>query len=187
MQSQASFLQKKFLKREANRGESDCNEMSYRKKQRQRTALGLAGMLMIWTATTAQSQLFIDVYPSQDNTNQTLWIFSGQSTAHYTSTIRSSGNYHRRDSWKLNAAHGFDVYFDNIPTNRLFNLSPLFSSTNQTDIESIESRLQGSSRVTSPFYSGLTFFYQLNQLADSDHRKRKQNHRLDFHEQGIAK
>ena len=70
----------------------------------------------------------------------------------YPSTIRSSGNYHRRDSWKT-----IGLYNANNPTNALFSLSPLFSSTNSKDIESIESRLQGSSRAASPFYSGLTF------------------------------
>lgn len=113
----------------------------------------LAGFL---TATTTQAQLHIDIYPSQDNpTSQTIWIFSGSSTAFYGSSIRSSQNYHERDSWKVQINNGF--YESNKPTNQFFNLAPLFSSTNQTDIESIESRLSGSSRVTSPFYSGLTF------------------------------
>ena len=108
-----------------------------------RMALGLAGMVMIWTATTAQSQLIIDVYPSIDNpTTQTIWIFGGSSSAHYTSTIRSSGNYHARDSWKLPTVFfSTDFYTANKPTNQLVSLSPLFSSTNNPrDIESVKVR-----------------------------------------------
>ena len=63
--------------------------------------LGGAGLALIWTATTAQAQLYIDVYPSQDNDNQTIWIFHGVSAAGITTSIRSSGNYHARDSWKI--------------------------------------------------------------------------------------
>ena len=126
-----------------------------------RTALGWAGLALIWTATTAQAQLFINIYPSQDNPDsETIWIFSGSPrgfTAHYSSSIRSSGNYHARDSWKVRHGIGYTLYRVNNPSNQLSNLSPLFSSTNTIDIESIESRLSGSSRATSPFYSGLTF------------------------------
>lgn len=76
----------------------------------------------------------------------------------YGSAIRNitATNYHVRHSWK-----NFSPYFlysdNNKPTNQLVSLSSLFSSTNSKDIESIESRLQGSSRAASPFYSGLTF------------------------------
>ncbi len=110
-----------------------------------RTALGWAGMALIWATPESQAQLLIDVYPSQDNSNQTLWIFSGSSAANYGSSIRSSGNYHARDSWKLNAAHGVDVYFANQPTNQLVSLFPLFSSTNNLiDIESVQTRIPSS-------------------------------------------
>ena len=129
--------------------------MKFNAKLTKRTALGWAGMALIWTATTAQAQLIIDVYPSQDNPTKTLWIFRDSSTAHYGSSIRSSGNFHRRDSWKINTV---DIYTANKPTNQLFNLAPLLSSTNNPkDIESITTRLAGNARVTSPFYSGLTF------------------------------
>lgn len=110
--------------------------------------LVLAGMALIWTATTAQAQSYIiSVYPSQDNPNsQTLWIFSGSSTAYYGSSIRSSGNYHARDSWKFTSTWG-DFYIANQPTNQLVSLSPLFSSTNNPiDIESVQNRLPGGSR-----------------------------------------
>ena len=115
-----------------------------------RMALGLVGMAIFWTATTAQAQLVIDVYPSQDDPTKTLWIFSGSSTAHYGSSIRSSQNYHARDSWKYSGGDG-TLYFANNPTNQLFNLAPLFSSTNTIDIESVTARLPGVPRhVLSP-------------------------------------
>ena len=85
----------------------------------------------------SQAQLFINVYPSQDNpTNQTLWIFSGRSIVHYGSSIRSSQNFHKRDSWVTD-----ELYEANKPTNQIFSLSPLFSSSNTKDIESVTKRL----------------------------------------------
>ncbi len=103
--------------------------------------LALAGFL----ATTAEAQLFINVYPSQNNTNQTLWLFSGEQQAEHTSTIRSSGNYHRRDFWKMNPAGPVTNFYYGAdkPTNAFFNLTPLFGSTNAIDIESIRTRFSG--------------------------------------------
>ena len=104
--------------------------------------IALAGFL---ATTGAQAQLIIDIYPSQDNPNQTLWIFSGSSTARYGSTIRSSGNFHVRDSWKIRTGSIGDLYTDNKPTNAVISLFPLFSSTNnQRDIDSITRRLPGA-------------------------------------------
>lgn len=126
-------------------------------------ALGWAGMALIWTATTAQAQhLYIDVYPSQDNTNQTLWIFSGGTgggKAVHGSSIRSSGgtNYHVRDSWKirgLGSSVGNSFYTANKPTNEVFSLSPLFSSANNPkDIESVRIRRFGSPGSYSSLFS----------------------------------
>lgn len=98
---------------------------------------------LAWTDTTAQAQLHINIYPSIDNpTSETIWIFGGSSSAHYSSTIRSEGNYHARDSWKLATSfYSRDFYTANKPTNAFFNLTPLFSSTNnQRDIESVKVR-----------------------------------------------
>ena len=111
----------------------------------QRKAFGWIwlALAMIWTAPPeSQAQLFIEVFPSQDNPNQTLWIFAGDSTALSDNTIRSSGNFHRRDSWKLQLP---ELYIANKPTNELVSLSPLFSSTNHPkDIDSITRRLPGA-------------------------------------------
>ncbi len=113
-------------------------EINFRMRlQMKRTTLGLAGMAMIWTATTAQAQNYIiTVYPSQDNpASETIWIFGqdgSSSTASQGSSIRSSQNFHIRDSWQLqrDAVFGVDFYAANKPINQLFNLTPLFSSTN---------------------------------------------------------
>ena len=121
---------------------------------KKRTVLGFFWLALTgFLATTggggvanAQSYI-ISVYPSQDNPDsETLWFFSGSSTAHYGSSIRSSGNYHARDSWKLSTTWG-DFYIANQPTDQLVSLSPLFSSTNNPiDIESVQNRLPGGSR-----------------------------------------
>ena len=125
-----------------------------------RTTLGLIwlALTMIGTATTAQAQLYIDVYPSKDNDNQTIWIFHGESGAGITTSIRNSGNYHARDSWKIATRnHGVgpdgpesrltvtNFYANNKPTNQVLNLSPLFSSANNPlDIESIQTSITNS-------------------------------------------
>ena len=103
---------------------------------------------MIWTATTAQAQLYIDVYPSQDDPTKTLWRFAGGAAEPFhSSSIRNSGNYHARDSWTGDTITygGTNIYFNNKPTNQVFSLSPLFSSANHPkDIESITTRFPGS-------------------------------------------
>ena len=115
----------------------------------------------------AQAQLAINVYPSQDDPTKTLWIFrgtesrAGASNPFYGSSIRSSGNFHRRDSWKMRTNSPTLYYGDNKPTNQLVSLSPLFSSTNTIDIESVQTRLFGVSRgifapPTFQFHSSVT-------------------------------
>ena len=99
---------------------------------------------------------YINVYPSQDDPTETLWLFSpsppsgGEYTyvnPHYGSSIRNitATNYHRRDSWKSSVSMSFpdgDIYFNNKPTNQVFTLTPLFSSTNHPkDIDSIMKRM----------------------------------------------
>ena len=116
----------------------------------------------IWMSTTAQAQSYIiDIYPSQDNPNQTLWIFwhVGRQQAHYGSTIRGIGgtNYKVRNSWKYAGDDGA-LYFANKPTNEVFSLSPLFSSTNHPkDIDSITKRLHGSHGF-GPFTTNTIYF-----------------------------
>ncbi len=78
-----------------------------------------------------QAQLYLDIFPSRDDTNATLWVFSGSSTgwAHNNvpPTIRSSGNYNRQDTHKTSNAFLQD------PTSTtpaaLYALTPLFTAT----------------------------------------------------------
>lgn len=88
-----------------------------------------------------QSQsLNISVYQSLDNPNsQTLWVFGDSSHTHYGSSIRSSGNSHWRDSWKIyNFLTSDNFYSANKPTNRLFSLSPLTSASNPKDLDAMK-------------------------------------------------
>ena len=91
----------------------------------------------------SQAQLFIDIFPSQDSTNQTLWVFSGTSRSGVTINnvgpyIRRSGSYDRRDTHKTTRA------FVRNTAPALYNLTPLFtaSTTNAPlDLESLRTRL----------------------------------------------
>ena len=100
----------------------------------------------------------INVYPSQDSpTNQTLWIFSGSSTTAYggTTSIRSSGNYHSRDTIII-ANNSGDLYNANRPTNQLLTLSSLLSSSNTKDIASVNARIPGGGRTNITFAASAT-------------------------------
>ena len=61
----------------------------------------------------AQAQLYIDVYQSRDNTNQTLWVFSGSGTTRQLWSVRNNNpanaNYNRRDVWHVADNNG-DLY-----------------------------------------------------------------------------
>ncbi len=161
--------------------EIDGDKMRYQSKWTKRTALGLAGMAMIWTVTTAQAQLFIDVYPSQDNTNQTIWVFGANgaaTTPFYGSSIRGGGLSRTRllenpraillgkqpiqyafQSYSLVWKHQCHRHrFDNEKVARLTRFWPVFRKHR------------------------LFCQRQRHQRADHDRRKRKQNHREYFYE-----
>ena len=105
----------------------------------------------------ANAQLFVNVYPSQDNTNQTVWIFSGSSTTVYsgTTSIRSSGNFNNRDTALINSNNG-NFYNANRPNNQLLTLSPLLSSTNSKDIASVNARIPGGGKTNITFLANAT-------------------------------
>ena len=91
---------------------------------------------------SAQAQLWLDIFPSQDDTNATLWVFSGSSAgwAHNNvpPRIRTSGGYNRRDTHKTSSA-----FVQSTPAAN-YNLTPLFtaSTTNAPlDLESLRARL----------------------------------------------
>ena len=75
----------------------------------------------------AQAQLYLDIFPSRDSTNQTLWVFSGSSTAwahpNAGPHIRTSGGFDQHDSDKTTSA-----FLRNTPQ-ALYALTPLFTAT----------------------------------------------------------
>ncbi len=88
--------------------------------------------------------MILDVYPSQDSTNHTLWIFSGSSSIASPATLRTSATTHSSaDGWQTER----DIYQANLPSNQTITLSPLFSSTNTIDIESVRKRIPGGART----------------------------------------
>ncbi len=99
-----------------------------------------------------QAQLFIDVYQSQDSTNHTLWIFSGSSSVAAAGTLRTSVNHSSADGWQTAS----DIYNANHPSNAQITLSPLFSSTNTIDIDSIRKRIPGAGRTNITFAANAT-------------------------------
>ena len=106
----------------------------------------------------AQALLLINVYPSQDNTNsQTLWIFSGSSTASANNSIRTSGNFSSQDSWEFSSSNNNGNFFDaNKPSDTNFQLSPLFSSSNTDDIASVNARIPGGGKTNPTFAASAT-------------------------------
>ncbi len=118
-------------------------------------ALGVFIATALLALEQSQAQLFINVYPSQDSpTNQTLWVFSGSSTTDYagTTSIRSSGNFHWRDSFPLSG----NLYNANRPNNQLPTLSPLLSSSNAKDIASVNARIPGGGKTNITFAASAT-------------------------------
>ena len=117
----------------------------------------LAAFVCICGGYKAQAQLVINVYPSQDHTNQTLWIFSGSGTTSFggTTSIRSSGNHNARDSWSFISNNG-NFYNANRPNNQLLTLSPLFSSSNTIDIHSVSNRIPGGVSTNTIFAASAT-------------------------------
>ncbi len=101
---------------------------------------------------SAQAQLIIDVYPSQDTPTNSIWIFSGSSTVASAATLRTSGNHSSADGWQTAS----DIYNANKPSNAQITLSPLFSSTNTADIESVRARTAGVWGAGSPFANNAT-------------------------------
>ena len=95
--------------------------------------------------------MLIRVYPSQDNTNQTLWIFSGSGAGALDSgDIRlSSTSGHQHDD-TLYVDSG-DLYNANKPNPLTISLSPLLSSTNTADRNSVLSRIPGGGKTNITF------------------------------------
>ncbi len=108
----------------------------------------------------ANAQLFIHIYPSQDNpTSETVWIFSGSSTAGGSGSIRtqSNANIDRDDSWEIDYdSNGGNIFDANKPSDVNFSLSPLFSSSNTDDIASVRARIPGGGKTNITFAASAT-------------------------------
>ena len=108
----------------------------------------------------SQAQLFLHVYPSQDNpTTQTLWIFSGSSTnAGGSSSIRTStsSDYNLGDTWQFVTPSDGNIFDANKPSDTNFQLSSLFASSNTNDIDSVRARIPGGGRTNITFAASAT-------------------------------
>ena len=101
----------------------------------------------------AQAQLIIDVYPSQDTPTNSIWIFSGSSSVASPATLRTSATSHTSaDGWQT----ARKIYQNNLPSNAQITLSPLFSSTNTIDIDSVRKRIPGGGRTNITFAANAT-------------------------------
>ena len=95
----------------------------------------------------AQAQLYLDIFPSQDNTNQTLWLFSGSSGNAWGHSnadpyIRTSGAYDQQDTHKTYRALLQDPTSLTPAAN--YALTPLRTATATNaplDFESLRTRL----------------------------------------------
>ena len=96
--------------------------------------------------------MIIDVYPSQDTPTNSIWIFSGTSSVATAGTLRTSGSYSSADGWQTAS----DIYAANHPSNAQITLSPLFSSTNTIDIDSVRKRIPGGGRTNITFAANAT-------------------------------
>ena len=108
----------------------------------------------------ANAQLFIHVYPSQDNpTSETIWIFSGSSTAGGSDSIRTqpNANINRGDSWEIDYdSNSGNLYNANKPNDQVFSLSSLFSSSNTKDIASVNARIPSGGKTNIIFAANAT-------------------------------
>ena len=110
-----------------------------------------ATLLSLAPLEQSQAQLFVNVYPSQDNpTTQTLWIFSGSSTnAAGSNSIRTStsSDYYQGDTWQFVTPSSGNIFDANKPSDTNFQPSSLFAKSNTNDIESIQKRIPGGDRT----------------------------------------
>ena len=108
----------------------------------------------------SQAQIYIDVYPSQDNpTTHTLWIFSGSSIADRSFTLFATTNY-AQGTIRTSSGNAYDEqdtarlstspFNANTPNNAVLALTPFSvtsSSTNYPkDYDSIRRRIPGGTR-----------------------------------------
>ena len=101
--------------------------------------------------------MLIRVYPSQDNTNQTLWIFSGSGAGALDGgSIRTGSGHSHEDTIYVDSNNG-NFYDANKPNPLTISLSPLLSSpTNPADIASVNARIPSGGKTNITFAAGAT-------------------------------
>ena len=98
-----------------------------------------------------EAQLYVDIYPSQEYTNGTLFIFSGSSTiARQQSQAR--GFRTTGSDWLQDTAHSYDTLFASNPTTGQKNLTAVPASTSTVTNKDYES-LIGYLRVRNTAFS----------------------------------
>lgn len=114
--------------------------LSEQGRRRSKALLGsviVGALLAAVAAERVQAQLYIDVYQSRDNNEQTLWVFSGSSTVAQLWSVRTgvagNDNFNRRDSWEV-TGNGGALFPTNAPTNQRLALAPI------TGLDAITSR-----------------------------------------------
>ena len=108
-----------------------------------------ATLLALAPLEQAQAQLYIDIFPSQDDTNATLWIFSGSTTAARTSTIRTTSG----TTWfTQDTARFFDNLFASDPGTGFKSLTAVPASTATNPNKDYKS-LIGNLRLRNPAFT----------------------------------
>ena len=101
--------------------------------------------------------------PARYPTSETLWIFSGDSTASANNSIRTSSgssNFDNQDTWDFATSNNSgNIYNANKPggNGENISLSPLFSSSNNPkDTASVRARIPGGGRTDITFAANAT-------------------------------
>ena len=121
-------------------------------------AVAVVAFLALVLGERAQAQLYIDVYQSRDNANNTLWVFSGSSTTAQLWSVRTevagNANFARRDSWEVTGNDGA-LYVANPPSNVISSLSSVTSLDAQTSRDRwyVANVLTNTTTVTDPTLS----------------------------------
>ena len=95
----------------------------------------------------ARAQLYVDIYPSQEYTNGTLWVFSGSSTTTRSGSIRTAGS-----NWNQDTTKTFDTFFASNPGTGAKPLTAVPASTTSVTNKDYES-LIGNLRVRNPAFT----------------------------------
>ena len=111
-----------------------------------------ATLLSLAPLKQGQAQLYVDIYPSQEYTNGTLFIFSGSTTAarqqSQPRSFRTTGS-----DWLQDTAYAFDTLFASNPGTGEKNLTAVPASTTSVTNKDYES-LIGNLRVRNSAFSG---------------------------------